>query len=108
MGLRMKKRILVALLITGFSSSAIAVKLNGKYPVCESADAFERLSAIIQHQDEASFKTIMQTECFMPKVAIPVDKVVTMGITTGVAQVKIYHEGQLFDLWTNSESLKAD
>ncbi|CQD62890.1 hypothetical protein ACTZGB_01310 [Yersinia bercovieri] len=104
----MKKRILVALLIAGFSSSAIAVKLNGKYPVCESADAFERLSAIIQHQDEAAFKTIMQTECFMPKVAIPVDKVVTMGITTGVAQVKIYHEGQLFDLWTNSESLKAD
>ncbi|HHX4816132.1 TPA: hypothetical protein ACVBYD_004553 [Yersinia enterocolitica] len=104
----MKKRILAAFLIAGFSSSAMAVKLNGKYPVCESADAFERLSAIIQHQDEAAFKQIMQAECFMPKASIPVDKVVTMGITTGVAQVKIYYDGQLFDLWTNSESLKAD
>ncbi|HHB1471743.1 TPA: hypothetical protein ACOFFI_000292 [Yersinia enterocolitica] len=104
----MKKRILVALLIAGFSSGAMAVKLNGKYPVCGSADAFERLSAIALHQDEAAFTEIMQTECFMPKAGLPVDKVVTMGITTGVAQVKVYHDGQLFDLWTNSESLKAD
>lgn len=104
----MKKRILVALLIAGFSSSAIAAKLNGKYPVCESADAFERLFAAAKHNDMPAITEIMQTECFMPKAAIPVDKVVSMGVTTGVAQVTIYHNGELFDLWTNSESLKAD
>ncbi|EPB4257486.1 TPA: hypothetical protein ACJIYU_001828 [Yersinia enterocolitica] len=104
----MKKRILVALLIAGFVGNTMAATLSGKHPVCTSKDSFERLFAAAKHNDLPAITEIMQTECFMPKAGLPVDKVVSMGVTSGVAQVKVYADGELFDLWANSESLKAD
>lgn len=93
---------LSALLI---SCSLNAASLKNKYPVCTSADAFDRLQTIAQHQDEGAFKKIMGTECFYPKEGMPVEKIESRGWTTGIAQVKIYADGKLYDLWTNSESL---
>jgi hypothetical protein len=104
----MKKIIIASLLTFGLSPAAMSAQLKGDYPACISKDAFERLSAIIQHDDQEALKEISKTECFMPKKGLPIEKVESMGWTSGVAHVKIYASGQLFDLWTNSENLKSD
>lgn len=101
----MKKLFFLAIFTLGLSTSAMALQLNGNYPVCISQDAFERLTAILKHKDEAAFKKIMTSECFMPEAGIKIDKVVSRGWTNGIAQVKIYTDGKLYDLWTNTESL---
>ncbi|HHR4052779.1 TPA: hypothetical protein ACS50C_004754 [Salmonella enterica] len=104
---QMKKIILLALVLSSITTTAFAAgtTLNGKYPVCISESAFNRLQAILTHKDEKSFAKIMTTECFMPKAGTAVDKVVSTGWTNGIAQVKIYSDGNLYDLWTNTESL---
>ncbi|EBS4105264.1 hypothetical protein ZD86_02250 [Salmonella enterica subsp. enterica] len=103
----MKKIILLALVLSGMTTTAFAegMKLNGKYPVCTSESAFNRLQAIMTHNDEKSFAKIMAHECFMPEAGTEVDNVVSMGWTNGIAQVKVYKDGNLYDLWTNTESL---
>ncbi|EBP4179784.1 hypothetical protein BB12_01740 [Salmonella enterica subsp. diarizonae] len=103
----MKKIILLALVLSGITTTACAegITLNGKYPVCISESAFKRLQAIMTHNDEKSFAKIMTNECFMPKAGTAVDDVVSMGWTNGIAQVKVYKDGDLYDLWTNTESL---
>ncbi|ATT86553.1 TPA: hypothetical protein ACXISV_003710 [Salmonella enterica subsp. enterica serovar Oranienburg] len=103
----MKKIILLVLALSSVTTTAFAegITLNGKYPVCTSESAFKRLQAIMTHNDEKSFAKIMANECFMPKAGIAVDDVVSMGWTNGIAQVKVYKDGDLYDLWTNTESL---
>ncbi|EGX5147816.1 hypothetical protein DQ657_27435, partial [Salmonella enterica] len=100
----MKKIILLALVLSGVTTTAFAegITLNGKYPVCISESAFKRLQAIMTHNDEKSFAKIMTNECFMPKAGTAVDDVVSMGWTNGIAQVKVYKDGYLYDLWTNT------
>lgn len=99
------KKLVTAIFLACCSFTAHAAELNGKYPVCISRDGFERLQAVLKHSDEAAFKKIMSTQCFMPKEGTHVDKVVSRGWTDGVAQVKLYADGELYDVWTNTESL---
>lgn len=104
----MKKTLLMCILGLISVTNAYAVPklhLQGKYPVCTSEKAFERLQAILQHNDLESFKKIMRTECIMPDEKIEIDKVVSRGWTSGVAHVKIYIEGNLYDVWTNTENV---
>lgn len=103
----MKKIILFALALSGVTTTVFAkgITLNGKYPVCISEASFKRLQAIMTHNDEKSFAKIMANECFMPKAGTEIDDVVSMGWTSGIAQVKVYKDGDLYDLWTNTESL---
>lgn len=104
----MKKLFLLGVFTLGlFTTSAMAMELKGDYPACISQESFERLSAILQHKDEAAFKKIMTTECFMPKAGVQIDKVVSRGWTSGIAQVKVYLDGNLYDLWTNTENLAS-
>ena len=42
----------------------------------------------------------------MPQEGMPVEKVVARGWTDGVAQLKVYADGELYDVWTNTESLQ--
>lgn len=100
------KKIITAVFLAGCSFIATAAEINGQYPVCTSRESFDKLQAILKHSDEAAFKRIMKTECFMPKEGMPVEKVVSRGWTDGVAQLKIYADGDLYDVWTNTESLK--
>lgn len=104
----MKKMIIGLALFASLVSPSFAVsklQIKGDYPVCISSDAFERLQAILQHKDEAAFKKIMTTECFMPQEGITVDKVVSRGWTNGVSHIKVYHDGRLHDLWTNTKNV---
>jgi len=100
------KKILSTATLLFISTAASAASLKGDYPACTSENAFEKLQAIIQHKDQGSYKEIMGTECFFPKKDLPVDKIVSMGWTSGVAQVKVYFKGELYDLWTNTENLQ--
>ncbi|WP_141399364.1 hypothetical protein [Kosakonia pseudosacchari] len=105
------KKILTALIIfSGLlgSASALAISLKGDYPACISEAEFNRLQSIIQHKDEESMTEIFKTSCLMPKKGLSVDKVVSMGWTSGIAHVKIYVKGNLYDLWTNTENLSSD
>ncbi|HEJ0332315.1 TPA: hypothetical protein SLP51_000029 [Klebsiella aerogenes] len=86
----------------------MATSLKGDYPACVSEDEFNRLQSIIQHQDKESLEEIFKTSCLMPKKGLSVDKVESMGWTTGIAHVKVYVKGSLYDLWTNTENLSAD
>ncbi len=104
----MKKLLWLAIFGFGFSTSAMALQLKGNYPVCVSQDAFERLTAILKHEDKAAFKKIMTSECFMPEAGVKIDKVVSRGWTNGIAQVKVYTDGKLYDLWTNTENLGSN
>lgn len=99
------KKIITALLLVGCSFATSATQLNGKYPVCISKEGFDKLQAILKHSDEKAFKKIMTTECFMPKEGAEIEKVVSRGWTDGVAQLKVYADGELYDVWTNTESL---
>jgi len=105
------KKLLTALIIySGLlgSASALAVNLKGDYPACISEDEFNRLQSIIQHKDKESLAEIFKTSCFMPKKGVGVDKVVSMGWTSGIAHIKVYVKGNLYDLWTNTENLSSD
>ncbi|ENV4171491.1 hypothetical protein ACNJ8R_004397 [Cronobacter sakazakii] len=107
----MKKILIAVLLCFGVLSAnqaIAAVTLSGKYPACISANEFERLSSILQHEDQEAFEEIFKTSCFMPKKGVKVDKVVSMGWTSGVAHVKVYVKGNLYDLWTNTENLQSE
>ncbi|SUH02547.1 Uncharacterised protein [Salmonella enterica subsp. enterica] len=66
----MKKILIAVLLCFGVLSAnqaIAAVTLSGKYPACISANEFERLSSILQHEDQEAFEEIFKTSCFMPK-----------------------------------------
>lgn len=99
------KRIIMCALLTGLSVSAHASQLNGKYPVCTSKAGFERLQAAIKHNDEKGFAKVMKKDCFMPAPGSKIDKIVSSGWKNGIAQIKVYADGELYDLWTNTESL---
>ncbi|MBD8169514.1 hypothetical protein IFU27_19605 [Erwinia persicina] len=62
--------------------------------------------AIVKHADKQAFDEIMQSECLMLKRNVPVDKIVSLD--GGVGHVKVYTNGQLLDLWTNSENVKLE
>lgn len=105
------KKLLTALIISSglFGAvTALGASLKGDYPACTSEDEFNRLQSIIQHKDKESLAEIFKTSCFMPKKGVSVDKVVSMGWTSGVAHVKVYVKGSLYDLWTNTENLSSD
>lgn len=98
------KNILVAsVILVSFTSSAAVIK--GTFAACTSEQGFERLTTIVQHNDEAALKRIMKTDCFIPRKGLPVDTIVSRGWSTGVAHIKVYNDGDLYDLWTNSENL---
>ncbi|MEI7064010.1 hypothetical protein WCU84_10105 [Dickeya chrysanthemi] len=101
----MRNKIILAIAIMGISTPIFATSLKGEYPVCVSEDAFERLIAILEHDDKEALGDILKTECFMPKAGLKVDKVESMGWTSGVSHVKVYFKGKLYDLWTNTENL---
>lgn len=100
------KKIITAILLSGCAFASTAAQINGKYPVCISRESFDKLQAILKHGDESAFRKIMKTECFMPQEGMPVEKVVSRGWTDGVAQLKVYADGELYDVWTNTESLQ--
>ncbi|HGG8739387.1 TPA: hypothetical protein ACJJXK_000912 [Enterobacter asburiae] len=106
----MNKLLTAILICSGLlvSGSALAASLKGDYPACTSEDEFNRLQSIIKHKDKESLEEIFKTSCLMPKKGVSVDKVVSMGWTSGIAHVKVYVKGNLYDLWTNTENLSAD
>ncbi|MDB6374516.1 MULTISPECIES: hypothetical protein [Photorhabdus] len=103
----MKKVLLAVVISLGIVATTNAAYINGKYPVCMSEDAFDRLSSIIEHNDTAAYEKIMKSDCLFLKEGTPIEKVVSQGWASGVAHVKIYVSGEFYDVWTNTENLKA-
>ena len=106
----MNKLLTAILICSGLlvSGSAFAASLKGDYPACTSEDEFNRLQSIIKHKDKDALAEIFKTSCLMPKKGLSVEKVVSMGWTSGVAHVQVYVKGKIYDLWTNTENLSAD
>ncbi|EPJ5101265.1 hypothetical protein ACTS35_16795 [Citrobacter freundii] len=105
------KKILTATIVSlGLmgSAAALATSLKGEYHACISEDEFNRMQSIIKHKDQEALAEIFKTSCIMPKKNLSVEKVESMGWTTGVAHVKVYVKGTIYDLWTNTENLQAD
>ncbi|WP_240946979.1 hypothetical protein [Dickeya zeae] len=102
----MKKIIFSMMISLSISQFANAISLKGEYPVCTSKNAFERLSAMAAHNDVESIERILKTDCFMPASGMKVDQVVSRE-SGGVTQIKIYHKGNLYDLWTSKYNLSA-
>lgn len=101
--MKIKIALAASLMLVGLSANAAVLK--GTFAACTTEKGFDRLLTIAQHKDEAAFKRIMKTDCFMPKKGLPVDSIVSRGWTTGVAHIKVYNDGNLYDLWTNSENI---
>ncbi|PWC09716.1 hypothetical protein B4923_18950 [Brenneria roseae subsp. americana] len=60
-----------------------------------------------EHNDIESIEKILKTECFMPQKGQEVDKIVSRE-SGGVTQIRIYHKGDLYDLWTSKYNLSAN
>lgn len=94
------------LIIFGFVPFVGAISLKGEYPACSSKSAFERLSAMAEHNDTEAIAKMLKTECYMPEKGLKVDKIVSRE-SGGIVQIKIYHKGELYDLWTSKYDLSA-
>ncbi|QQA78124.1 hypothetical protein JBL47_00850 [Pectobacterium parmentieri] len=59
-----------------------------------------------RNNDIESIEKILKTDCFIPQEGQKVDEIVSRE-SGGVVHIKIYHKGDLYDLWTSKYGLSA-